>query len=187
MFPRIFLPVFAAVAALAAPLAPLLDIADAANIIADNFNVVLKPMSDADFLSFLDSRDQEVVSNTETTFSIGDFKGFSGVFGADLINILLSLTEVAYIEPVTKVKTSAIVTQSGAAWGLGRISHRQKGATNYIYDSSAGSGTYAYVIDTGIYTQHQDFEGRATFGANFAGDNLNADGNGHGTHVAGTM
>lgn len=32
-----------------------------------------------------------------------------------------------------------------------------------------------------------EFEGRATFGANFAGDGQNTDGNGHGTHVAGTI
>lgn len=32
-----------------------------------------------------------------------------------------------------------------------------------------------------------EFENRATFGANFAGDNQNTDGNGHGTHVAGTI
>ena len=33
---------------------------------------------------------------------------------------------------------------------------------------------------------HQDFGGRATFLANYAGDGSNTDGNGHGTHVAGT-
>lgn len=32
-----------------------------------------------------------------------------------------------------------------------------------------------------------EFEGRAIFGANFAGDGQDIDGNGHGTHVAGTI
>lgn len=32
-----------------------------------------------------------------------------------------------------------------------------------------------------------EFEGRATFLANFAGDGDNTDGNGHGTHCAGTV
>lgn len=81
----------------------------------------------------------------------------------------------------------ALTTQSGATWGLGRISHVSKGSTSYIYDTSSGSGTCAYVIDTGIYTSHPDFEGRATFLANYAGDGANSDGNGHGTHVAGTI
>lgn len=43
------------------------------------------------------------------------------------------------------------------------------------------------MIDTGIYTAHPEFEGRATFLANYAGDGSNTDGNGHGTHVAGTI
>ena len=59
------------------------------------------------------------------------------------------------------------------------------------------------MIDTGIYTAHsvcfsalasilfpanprEQFGGRATFAANFA-DSSNTDGNGHGTHVAGTI
>lgn len=33
------------------------------------------------------------------------------------------------------------LTQEGAPWGLSRISHRDNGFTNYIYDSSAGEGT----------------------------------------------
>ena len=43
------------------------------------------------------------------------------------------------------------------------------------------------MIDTGIYVDHVEFGGRATFGANFAGDGQNTDGNGHGTHVSGTI
>lgn len=43
------------------------------------------------------------------------------------------------------------------------------------------------MIDTGIETSHPEFEGRATFLTNFAGDGQNTDGNGHGTHVAGTI
>ena len=81
----------------------------------------------------------------------------------------------------------ALTTQTGATWGLGRISHVNKGSTSYIYDTSAGAGTCAYIIDTGIYTAHPDFGGRATFLANYAGDGSNTDGNGHGTHVAGTI
>ena len=50
-----------------------------------------------------------------------------------------------------------------------------------------GSGVTAYVIDTGIYLGHNEFAGgRATWGTNTV-DNDNTDGNGHGTHVAGTI
>ncbi|KAI6716453.1 hypothetical protein JHW43_001054 [Diplocarpon mali] len=95
--------------------------------------------------------------------------------------------KIAWIEPDTKVRTLALTTQANAPWGLARISHREANATDYIYDDSAGEGTFAYVLDTGIYTEHADFEGRATFGANFAGDGDNSDGHGHGTHCAGII
>jgi cerevisin len=41
-------------------------------------------------------------------------------------------------------------------------------------------------LDTGIYTGHSQFGGRARWGATFGGY-ANADGNGHGTHCAGTV
>ena len=82
--------------------------------------------------------------------------------------------------------TAALVTQTGAPWGLGTVSHRSPGSTSYIYDSSAGSGTYAYIVDTGILETHTQFAGRASTGYNAVGGG-NADTNGHGTHVAGTI
>ncbi|KAF8597653.1 subtilisin-like protein [Ceratobasidium sp. AG-I] len=48
-----------------------------------------------------------------------------------------------------------------------------------------GSGVVVYGIDTGIYTAHSSFGGRASWGATYGGY-ANADGNGHGTHTAAT-
>lgn len=75
--------------------------------------------------------------------------------------------KVAYIEKDAKVYASALTSQTGATWGLGRISHRAQDSTTYIYDSTAGSGTTVYVVDTGIYIGHSQFGGRAKWGANF--------------------
>lgn len=72
--------------------------------------------------------------------------------------------------------------QTGAPWGLGRISHRTKGSTDYAFSPS--TGTYVYVIDTGVRITHQLFQGRASHGFNAVGGS-NDDLNGHGTHVAG--
>lgn len=58
--------------------------------------------------------------------------------------------------------------------------------STYYYDSQGGAGSTVYVIDTGILTTHNDFESRATWGANYA-DSSNTDDNGHGTHVAGII
>lgn len=127
---------------------------------------------------------------------------------------LLPLThQVDYIEQDAVVQASdiqfekkAYTTQASSTWGLARISHQARGSTSYTYDTSAGANTCSYVIDTGISTTHPEFEGRkyydnassfavfptdlitgAEFLANFAGDGSNTDGNGHGTHVAGTI
>lgn len=70
-------------------------------------------------------------------------------------------------------------------WGLDRID--QSGLDGqYDYGSLSGSGVDAYVLDTGINVQHVDFAGRATCPASFVGQPCD-DGNGHGTHCAGTI
>lgn len=81
--------------------------------------------------------------------------------------------------------------EKGAPWGLSRISHRSAlnfGTFNqYLYDDNAGEGVSAYVIDTGINIDHVDFEGRAVWGKTIPADDVDQDGNGHGTHCSGTV
>lgn len=76
-------------------------------------------------------------------------------------------------------------TQQNAPWGLGRISHRQRGSNEYVYESAAGEGTCVYIVDTGIEDSHPEFEGRARQLRSFTSGTR--DGNGHGTHCAGTI
>jgi subtilisin family serine protease len=86
------------------------------------------------------------------------------------------------------IEQHACVTQTGATWGIDRISERAlqlDGEYEYEYD---GSKTDSYIIDTGILLTHNEFgTNRATHGATFTGDGRNEDCNGHGTHVAGTV
>lgn len=111
--------------------------------------------------------------------------------------------KVAYIEADVKLKVQGMIsssqspphsnlkrgttTQGNPPWGLGRISHKTRGSNTYIYDSTAGSGTCSYILDTGLYTSHTEFlpSGRATLIKNFdTSDRSNDDLSGHGTHVA---
>ncbi|KAG5358937.1 Alkaline extracellular protease [Yarrowia sp. C11] len=73
-------------------------------------------------------------------------------------------------------------------WGLFRVSHKQnsRDQTQYAMNKKTSNPTVAYIVDSGIRTSHRMFEGRASWGANFA-DNQNIDFEGHGTHVAGTV
>ncbi|MGY0018780.1 S8 family peptidase [Streptomyces sp. cg35] len=75
------------------------------------------------------------------------------------------------------------------SWGLDRVDQNDLPLdTSYTWPESAGAGTTVYVIDTGVRISHRDFGGRASYGWDFVDDDATAqDGNGHGTHVAGTV
>lgn len=115
----------------------------------------------------------------------------------------MGMLQVRYIEPDRLMTLGA--TQTNAPWGLGRISHRNKGSTDYVYDERAGDATYGYTIDSGethswpqLYERlanriagvndgHVEFQGTATRGYNAIPSEDNVDTIGHGTHVAGIM
>ncbi|GGU98037.1 hypothetical protein GCM10010275_40840 [Streptomyces litmocidini] len=75
------------------------------------------------------------------------------------------------------------------SWGLDRIDQAETaGDEKYAYPDGGGEGVTAYVIDTGVRITHQDFGGRAAHGFDAVdNDDTADDGNGHGTHVAGTI
>ncbi|KAI1379565.1 oryzin precursor [Hypoxylon crocopeplum] len=172
------------VAPLAALAAPIL--AARGEAIPGKWIAVLKPESSS--LSLLSTVTDALGGMTpKHTYRIGGFHGYSISASDAVISSIADLAEVAYIEPDYKISIASLTTQSAAPWGLARISSRTPGASEYRYDESAGEGTYAYIIDTGIYVDHPEFGRRATFGANFVdGNSNNTDENGHGTHVAGT-
>ena len=59
--------------------------------------------------------------------------------------------------------------------------------TKYEYDTDGGEGVDVYVVDTGININHVEFEGRASWGKTIPTNDVDDDGNGHGTHCAGTI
>ncbi|WP_404961391.1 S8 family peptidase [Streptomyces sp. 147326] len=75
------------------------------------------------------------------------------------------------------------------SWGLDRIDQAATaGDDKYTYPDGGGEGVTAYVIDTGVRISHKDFSGRAAHGFDaIDNDDTADDGNGHGTHVAGTI
>jgi subtilisin family serine protease len=75
------------------------------------------------------------------------------------------------------------------SWGLDRLDQASLPLSkSYTSPASGGSGVTVYVIDTGIRITHKDFGSRASYGWDFVDNDATAqDGNGHGTHVAGTI
>ena len=100
--------------------------------------------------------------------------------------------ELPLVESLTsKATTAGVITRRQSPWGLARISHKNrlnlKTFTEYMYDSTAGGGTNVYVLDSGISTDHDDFEGRATWGTTILEGQDSTDSNGDGTFCAGII
>lgn len=151
--------------------------------------------------------EQNRPSGVERTYAIGGYRAYSGVFDKDTIALLWNDTDVSiatranesvYSNPNGCLQVEEIerdeyftiqrklVTQRHAPWGLATLSGKKPGAKSYRYDKSAGNGTFAYVVDSGIFTKHEEFGGRATVRYSVDPSNL-LDLNGHGTHVAGII
>src|SRR5690606_15950762 len=79
-------------------------------------------------------------------------------------------------------------TQSNPTWGLDRIDQAQLPLNRSYEYETGGALVNAYIIDSGILVNHQNFGGRAVHGADFIDNDSDVtDCNGHGTHVAGTI
>ncbi|KAF9479087.1 hypothetical protein BDN70DRAFT_932847 [Pholiota conissans] len=119
----------------------------------------------------------------------GHVTGYAGKFTEQVVEQIRRLPEVAFVEKDQIVR--ALDTQKGAPWGLARISHRPKLTfatfTKYVFNPRGGDGVDVYVVDTGINVEHVEFEGRASWGKTIPQNDVDDDGNGHGTHCAGTI
>jgi subtilisin family serine protease len=177
---------------LVAASAPLLGM-EKSSIVPNQYIVVFHRNSSTQIRDFHITELSKVLTTHEkiiNKFDIGDLIGYSAVLTKDTLDKELKHSNVRYIEAdqYVSIKADGVVTQTNAVWGIDRIDHANLPlSTTYDYFTSAGDGITAYVIDTGIFLAHEEFEGRAHFGINTVQGEDDADGNGHGTHVAGTI
>jgi subtilisin family serine protease len=92
---------------------------------------------------------------------------------------------VTYVEPDRVVQAKANFTDNGEiTWGLDAIDAPD------VWGTTTGAGVTVCILDTGFDFSHPDFAGaNIVNSANFVNDahKTAQDGNGHGTHVAGTV
>lgn len=130
-------------------------------------------------------------SDVVHVFNNSEFAGMVIRSGSQCKEALANMAEVAYVEEKTTIQ-SFVTQKTGSPWGLQRISNEAGAsgsaqAQDFTYsfdDESLGGGVDIYVVDTGVRTSHAVFTGRASEGFSFT--TTAADGDGHGTHVAGT-
>lgn len=123
-------------------------------------------------------------------FSFGKFEGLVGEFSKEVIE---RISSNPLIEKITKdISFSAFNTDEEAPPHLVRLSQEEPVEVDqdmdYVYSNQfQGQGVRAYIIDTGVFVEHPEFQGRAELGPNFSDDYRNMDYVGHGTHVAGIV
>jgi cerevisin len=179
-------------------LAPLIKDSHPHGSLNDSYIVMFKPESQTlhvdNHLNFLATAHAESAFASDLGAGLrqvydGHVRGYAGRFAPNTVAAIRAMPEVAYVEHDQIVRTQDI--QRSAPWGLARISHRNKLTfgtfRTYEYDADGGEGVDVYVIDTGINVDHVEFQGRAKWGKTMPQNDEDVDGNGHGTHCAGTI
>ncbi|EGP92120.1 unnamed protein product [Zymoseptoria tritici ST99CH_1A5] len=134
-------------------------------------------------------------SDVRHIFNNSAFQGFSASMKSHCLDLLANMTDVSMVEAaisVTRGASAPYDTRPDAPWGLQGISTSASvsGSASrldhtYAYsDSSLGTGADIYIVDTGVYAEHNIFNGRAKMVWSYNQDMSDKDG--HGTHVAGT-
>ncbi|KAF4427925.1 hypothetical protein F53441_14075 [Fusarium austroafricanum] len=119
----------------------------------------------------------------DKTFSFPGFQGYSGSFDEETVEIIKANSSVLHVEPEHTFTVASPATQQSPPWGLSALSNSNPptSSASYTYDSSAGAGTFVYVLDSGIFLAHEEFQGRAVFGTDTSGVSSEKK---HGTLVA---
>lgn len=168
---------------------PVLGSSQAKGIIKNQYIVILNKDAGPsnDFAKNIAKQHGGKVLQTYDTVLKGFAVYLPEAAGTAFVEAMKKNPNVLSVENDTIMKIDA-TTQSNPDWGLDRIDQKTLPLNSAYSYLQTGSGTTAYIVDTGILSTHQQFSGRVLSGYTAISDgNGTTDCNGHGTHVAGTV
>ncbi|EXS24199.1 MULTISPECIES: S8 family peptidase [Acinetobacter] len=168
---------------------PVLGSSQAKGIIKNQYIVILNKDAGPsnDFAKNIAKQHGGKVLQTYDTVLKGFAVYLPEAAGTAFVEAMKKNPNVVSLENDTIMKIDA-TTQSNPDWGLDRIDQKALPLNSAYSYLQTGSGTTAYIVDTGILSTHQQFSGRVLSGYTAISDgNGTTDCNGHGTHVAGTV
>ncbi|HWI80992.1 S8 family peptidase [Ramlibacter sp.] len=113
-------------------------------------------------------------------------KGFAATLPDAALAALRQNPNVESVEQDQTVSLSAV--ENNATWGLDRIDQADRPLDLLYHYNDTAPAVTAFIIDTGIRSDHVEFTGRIFPGYTAINDGRGTeDCNGHGTHVSGTV
>jgi len=128
---------------------------------------------------------------------IGSFRAVAGKLALQSLLADPAVDYVEHNEVVRAGETSAGETKrrqcpdtqgSGASWGQSRttVDKADEVSAAYRHNKKWGEHVDVYILDTGVYCEHNELKGHCEWGLTVTGT-AGEDRSGHGTHVAGTV
>ena len=178
-------------------LAPLLEAADD-QVVPGQYIVVFKDGVDQKEAMATASASIAAAGDVVTQVYDTVLNGFAAQLSPAILAAFRADPRVEYIEEDQVVHADdegddpfepQTIQSNPPSWGLDRVDQTALPLSlSYSYAATGGTGVTAYILDTGIRFDHQEFSGRAKSGYDFIDNDTNAsDCYGHGTHVAGTI
>jgi len=166
--------------------APLIN-TDTRSAIPDQYIVLFKRDAGVHDVEALEAQVKELGGTVLFSYRTGVL-GFAARFGEDVLAIVRANPHVQWVEADQKMRASS-VTEPALSQGIDRIDRRRLPLNTTFQYTETGQGVHVYVLDSGIRITHKEFGNRASDDFTAISDcNGKGDcGEGHGTHVAGTV